>query len=212
MVNPADYISGLGAALTGIGLIYAGLQLRLARKIAKAQFILHFDNLFLEHLPVAKNLRGKWRIDGGPGTLDEWIAVEAYMGLFERIQIMIEDGVIDLKVFDQLYGYRLFYIVENTIIREHKLVQRKDQWVRFIKLWRSLASLEKPNEDLNEKPNEKLNEKPKIDRQLYDRIPSEKQNSEIDKGQALTMPLSKEPASASNSVNSQNIGSGQERD
>jgi hypothetical protein len=156
-MNPADYIASIGAVLTGIGLIYAGLQLKyaglqvkhaglqleFAQKVSKAQFLLQLDILLKEHETVARDLRGRWRGEGGPATLEEWIAVERYMGLFERIQILIEDGVVDLKTFDQLYGYRIFYITENSVIHDHKLVERKDQWAHFIRLWDSLKKLER---------------------------------------------------------------------
>lgn len=139
-MNPSDYIAGVGALLTGIGLIYAGLQVRLSRKIARAQFLLQLDTMFREHKQVENKLRGEWATSG-PQTPEEWIAVEDYMGLFERVQAMIDDGIIDLKSFDLMYGYKMFYIVRNKEIYEHKIVERSDQWVLFISLLRKLEAL-----------------------------------------------------------------------
>lgn len=139
-MNAADYIAGVGAVLTGIGLIYAGLQMRLARRVARAEFLLQLDAMFREHQRVEHDLRVTWA-DGGPGTHEEWIAVENYMGLFERVQAMVDDGIIDLNTFDMMYGYKLFYLVRNRVIHDHKLVERQAHWTLFIKLWRSLERL-----------------------------------------------------------------------
>ena len=35
------------------------------------------------------------------------------MGPFERIQVLIYDGIIDLAIVDKLYGYRVFNIDEK---------------------------------------------------------------------------------------------------
>ena len=49
----------------------------------------------------------------GPETAEEWANVEAYMGLFERINVMINAGLIRFETFQPLYGYprRLGYDV-----------------------------------------------------------------------------------------------------
>lgn len=139
-MNPSDYIAGLGALLTGVGLIYAGLQVRLSRKIARAQFLLQLDTMFREHKHIENKLRGEWATSG-PKTAEEWIGVEDYMGLFERVQTMIDDGIIDLRTFDLMYGYKVFYLVRNKEIYEHKLVERADQWVLFNRLLKNLEAL-----------------------------------------------------------------------
>lgn len=136
----ADILTIIGSLLTGIGVLYAAHQVRLARRTARAQFFMQLDAMFQHHTEVANRLRTDWRT-GGPATVEDWIAVENYMLLFEHVQLLIEDGIFDLHTFDRLYGYRLFYVTENSIIRKHKLEERCDQWVHFITLWRSLEGI-----------------------------------------------------------------------
>ena len=58
-----------------------------------------------------------------------------YMGLFERIYIFVEKGIIDdIDIINRLYGYRVRNIVANNIIRKEKLVKEADSWTDFIEL------------------------------------------------------------------------------
>ncbi|HXU36336.1 MAG TPA: hypothetical protein VN937_08215 [Blastocatellia bacterium] len=61
------------------------------------------------------------------------------MGLFERIKVLVDDGIVDLATIDKLYGYRVFNIVANDVIRKGKLEgQRAEHWKGFIELWDAL--------------------------------------------------------------------------
>lgn len=130
-------------ALAIVGLGFAGLQLRASRKIARGEFLLGLDEMFEMHHKVHRRLRpgGDWSDSGeGPTTADDWIAVERYMGLFERIQMLIEDNTISLKTIDRLYGYRLINIIDNKHIHEAKLVREKAGWQDFINLRDAILS------------------------------------------------------------------------
>ena len=69
---------------------------------------------------------------------EDWPAIEAYMGVFERIQLLVEDKVLTLRTVDRLYSYRVLNIVSNDHIRTKKLVEKKEFWPDFCKLWDSL--------------------------------------------------------------------------
>jgi hypothetical protein len=132
----ASVIAGIGVVLTGIGLIFAGYQLRDSRRVAQGEFLLQLDEMFRHHQEVHLALRqGDWS-DGvsGPETNEEWAAVDAYMGLFERVYILIERKIIDKEIVDRLYGYRVRNIVTNDPIRQAKLVEAREYWTDFIKL------------------------------------------------------------------------------
>ena len=127
----------LGLFLTCLGLLYTGEQIRRAKNITQADFLLKLDDHFHYHLSIHSKLRpkGEWSIPGtGPKSTDEWIAVEKYMGLFERISVLVDSGIISKQIIDRLYGYRISNIVHNDIIYQTKLVQEKDGWSDFIKL------------------------------------------------------------------------------
>jgi hypothetical protein len=145
----------IGLLLTGIGLIYAGFQLRDSKRIARGDFLLRLDEALRHHDNVHKRLRpgGSWSplessssSSGsgssssaiGPSSYDEWVEVESYMGLFERIKVLVDDKIIDIGTIDRLYGYRVFNIVANDTIHKEKLVKRPDGWQDFIGLWHAL--------------------------------------------------------------------------
>jgi len=134
-------LSIIGLFLTGGGLIYAGLQISQTRNIARGEFLLHLDELFQQHIEVHTRLRpgGKYATGKSkPSSAEEWIAIERYMGLFERIKVLIDSKIVDLDTIDRLYGYRVFNIVANNTIRHIKLEQEASSWRDFIELWHAL--------------------------------------------------------------------------
>src|SRR5690606_16025530 len=106
--------TAVGVILTGGGLIFAGWQLRDARRVAEGEFLLKLDEMFRHHQEVHLALRkGKWSVGvSGPETNEEWAAVDAYMGLFERVHLLIERKIIDKETVERLYGYRIQNILD----------------------------------------------------------------------------------------------------
>ena len=130
-----------GLLLTFIGLVYTAEQIRHARKVSLADFLLKLDDQVRNYDEVHSKLRpgGEWSKRGtGPQTTKEWIPVEKYMGLFERIQLMVESGIVPLVTIKKFYGYRVANIVSNEVIKRKKLEDRKEYWKDFIKLAKSL--------------------------------------------------------------------------
>jgi hypothetical protein len=140
-----DALATVAIALTTAGLVYAGLQLRDAKRSARGQFLLALDERFERHAEVHYRLRvgGDWAraSDSGPQEPAEWIAVEMYMGLFERVDLLVRDGLISLTAVDDLYGYRLLNLVANPVIRQEKLIRDADWWRLFIHLWSELSQI-----------------------------------------------------------------------
>jgi hypothetical protein len=133
--------TAVGALMTTIGLLYAGIQLRASRKIARGEFLLQLDELFHPYNEVHTKLRpgGEWSSGHkGPVTVEEWVSVERYMGLFERIKLLIDDGIIDLDTVDRIYGYRVLNIISNNVIRQAKLEREKMHWEDFVDLWQAV--------------------------------------------------------------------------
>jgi hypothetical protein len=130
---------------TGAGLWFVWRQLRDARRIAQGEFLLRLDEMFRYHDKVHRRLRrgGEWYSQGeGPNSVEEWADVDSYMGLFERIKILIDNKVVDLETINALYGYRLDNILANNKIKQEKLEKdEKDKWCDFIKLCKALNKL-----------------------------------------------------------------------
>lgn len=121
--------------------MYTAEQIRRARKISLADFLLKLDDQIRNYDAVHSKLRpgGEWAEGGkGPETAQEWIPVEKYIGLFERIQTMIKLRIVPLDTIEKFYGYRVANIVNNQVIKQEKLVKRKENWADFIDLAKSL--------------------------------------------------------------------------
>ncbi len=100
-------------------------QLKQQSQTTRGQFLLALHERFREHESIHLRLRNAesdykwWR--GPEPSGDEWAEVEAYMGLFERVWMLVKGKSIDINVIERLYGYRVVNIVINDKIREEKL-------------------------------------------------------------------------------------------
>jgi hypothetical protein len=134
-------IVALGGLLAAIGgFFYAGLQLRHAQRSARGTFLLDLEEMLRHHDKIHIKLEPGGEEDWKPAGPDDWAAVEAYMGVFERIQLLVEERILDLDTVDRLYSYRVLNIVNNEHIRKEKLVEKGQFWTDFRKLWHSLEN------------------------------------------------------------------------
>jgi hypothetical protein len=148
-------IAGLGLILTGCGLFVAAKQLRASQRVAAGEFLLRFDQMLYEqHNEVHQLVRpgGNWaNQQSGPSSPEEWIKVERYMGLFERVKTLLDYGLLELHTVESFYGYRITNIVANNkIVRAKRLLpaaewnrlsvqeRNKHPWKNFIELWHAL--------------------------------------------------------------------------
>lgn len=136
-----DWLEIIGLVLTVLGLAGVFIELKRARKVTLGQFLLDLDDKFSLHQQAHVALRpgGKWANDDtGPTNVEEWAQIEAYMGLFERINILIEKDVLDADTVDRLYGYRVNNIVANSFIHQTKLIENSEDWTDFLSLCKKL--------------------------------------------------------------------------
>lgn len=141
--------SALAVAVGIFALIYASSQVKEARRqrellvkaqqdatlaqehaenFAFGQFLLQLDEAFRHHQSVHLKLRpgGGWAKDPEQRpTNTELPEVEAYMGLLERVMIMIDLGLLRADIVERLYGYRVGNIWANRRIMKTKLVLRQ---------------------------------------------------------------------------------------
>jgi len=136
IVAPVALIMG------ALGVKYAAPQMEQTKKLARGEFLLRLEELFNDHIDTHKRLRpgGEWSENAGPTTNAEWSDVERYMGLFERINVLVNDGIVALDYVDQFYGYRILNIARNPAIYDAKLVRAAESWRGFIELWRKVEA------------------------------------------------------------------------
>ena len=136
----ASFIQLSGLLVAVIALCWTAYGVYLNRKIKQAEFWMQLRVDFSKYDEVHSNLRpgGKWWRREGPNTVEEWVKVEGYMGLFEHCEIMLKQGLLDESVFADSYKYRIANIVSNESIRQAKLIKHAQGWERFIELCKRL--------------------------------------------------------------------------
>lgn len=142
----------LGVVIAGIGLVYAAVQIRKTARISEGQFLLELTKMFKEHDAVHIKLRpaGDWQKGNqNPHTQQDWADVDAYMGLLERCEILIQQNSLDPNVFASLFAYRVDNLLAQGAIVGKKLVgSERAHWTDFIKLAVRLKSMGALREEL----------------------------------------------------------------
>jgi hypothetical protein len=134
----AGLVLALGGLLVALGgFAYAGRQLLFSQRSARGTFLLDLEEVLRYHDKVHLKLDSADGENWNPAP-DEWPAVEAYMGVFERIQLLIDWSILDIETVDRLYSYRILNIVNNDYIAKEKLGEKAQFWPDFCRLWQSL--------------------------------------------------------------------------
>ena len=131
-----DLGSLIGVGVATIALCLTAYNIWKTSLANRARFWLDLRTHFYRYDDVHRKLRprGEWASGDGPTTVDEWAQVEAYMGLFEHCEMMLEKGLIDERQFSEIYKYRLSNLVANDTICEEKLRKRPEGWISFVAL------------------------------------------------------------------------------
>ena len=130
-----NFITGFTAI---IGIIYVAVQVSASRKSTRAQLWLMIDSRLLQyHDTVYKYLRpgGKWSKENTHISDAEWTEITAYLGLFERMKVFLDDKLLDLTTFKLFYGRRVEALVTNTYIRK-RIEEERESWSYLIDLVR----------------------------------------------------------------------------
>ena len=141
-----DNMTGISAISAAAAAIFAALQLRKSSKVNEAQIYLSLRDLFSKHEEIQMNLKGgKWNDrDKGPITefnsSEESSKVDSYLRFFEYCYVLIENKVISLKTFKEMYGPYIYDIKRN-----HQIMQtiEEEGWILFPKLLSRLDKLNK---------------------------------------------------------------------
>jgi hypothetical protein len=136
----ADLATILGAIVGVVAIVYTASQIRQNTRAHRAEFWLTLRGMLTEHQTIHRQLRDyEWSNDDAHyPSEEEWAQLEAYMGLMEHCEIMLEDGMLDWLTFRDVYGYRIRLILKNPLIVRDTLIRRRDGWLRFIELVRRM--------------------------------------------------------------------------
>jgi hypothetical protein len=137
-----DIGSIVGAVVAVIGVPLLLLQLHRGRATTEGQLLLTLVELGDEHKAIHARLRSHnakwWASTGSAPNNEDYAELEAYMGFFERIWVLVDNGSLKLGIVDSLYAYRVANIIRNRYIRTKKLIELASGWAKFIELWREL--------------------------------------------------------------------------
>ena len=134
---PIGDLGGLLLALvTAISLFYISRQLNITRKQTKGEFLLALDDQFEKTNPItARLVNDPTFVPSG----SEWGDVFRLMSVFERINIMVEDKILDVGLVNRLHSFRLLSIIANDAIYE-RIQSTGAEWQDFIDLCYAIAN------------------------------------------------------------------------
>ena len=106
--------ASISAVIAVVGLPFVIIQIRSSNQIAKAQLINELERDISLHAGLYTSL-----IDGGSLSNqkviseDERNALLQYISFFERVDLVVNTKVIDIKTVNCLFGGRFFMLMEN---------------------------------------------------------------------------------------------------
>ena len=134
-ITIADIASIILAVATTSSLIYIARQVSVTRQQTKGQFLLALDEQFERSSAINMSLvREPKLVPHG----EQWVEVWRLMSVFERINVMVEDGMLDIALVDRLYGVRLYIVLGNDAIFEH-VKSTGSEWQDFIDICYAVA-------------------------------------------------------------------------
>lgn len=134
-----DFANIVMAIATIGSLIYIARQVGDTRKHTKGQFLLEVDDRLRIYNHIHERLINDYPpLDPETDKDIHWPEVWQYIGFFERINIMLDDNILDIGLIYRLYGYRVYRIIHNdTLFAE--LMDGADAWQDFIRLCHAIV-------------------------------------------------------------------------
>jgi hypothetical protein len=133
-LSPTIQVVAGVATVAAVG--FAGWQIHLANKqfalsrdATKAQLLLQVDGLIQTHNPLYQRLRNKLDVDP--------FEVGRAMGALERLNVLVEQGLADVQLIDDLHGWRFKLLLDNPEV-QRRLSARSGGWTQFRKLSQKL--------------------------------------------------------------------------
>lgn len=130
-----DFATLILAIATTISLIYISRQVRVTRQQTKGEFLLALDDQFEKSNDITLRLINE---PGFKPTSSDWLQIFRLMSVFERINIMVEDQILDVALVDRLHGFRLLNVIANDDIFA-RVKASGAEWQDFIDLCYAIA-------------------------------------------------------------------------
>ncbi len=150
----ADAVTILAGLGTLIALFYAGKQLKHSQRVSSGDLLLHIDELLIQYNEVHRQLvtsQFLFRNPQLPQPADQAESLvttfqkNSYMGLLERVNVLVDTGLLDIATVYHLYGHRVQILAQDPEVSEW-LEEQPSDWYHFIALNKAL---EKYRHDLS---------------------------------------------------------------
>ncbi len=134
-MSVSDFASIVLAVSGTLSLLYIARQVGVTRQQTKGQFLLALDEQFAKSREIFQKFLAE------PNFVPEgqqWPRVWALMSVFERINIMVEDKILDVAIVERLHGYILVGLIANDAVYQ-RLLSTGAEWQDFINLCQAIA-------------------------------------------------------------------------
>jgi len=136
-MSVSDIANLILALATTFSLIYISRQVNVNRQQARGQFLLALDAQFEKFNPIMMRLVNE---QGFTPERKDWYEIVSLMSVFERINIMVDDHILDVGLVDRLHGFRLILLLTHDAIYQH-VKDYGGEWQDFIDLCYDIADL-----------------------------------------------------------------------
>ena len=127
------------AVITGALAWSALLEFKEAQRIHRFDFLFHLDEaISTPHNIDIANRVIKHESYGSITSIEEWNDLRRYMGIFERIQFLIDVEMVDIDHVSDIYFSKMERIVNHNEIY-NRILKDSNGWQRFHKLWCALV-------------------------------------------------------------------------
>ncbi len=151
--SDGDFFELLISVFEAVGLILslfiAIRQLGDSKEIARAQFLTELNKSFVENPEYTKLYNALQDcVDGKCAFKEDCISqnkcllsipkgtVSNYLTFFETVNLLIEDGVLNLEVIDNLFAYRFFLAIHSKFVQESKIIPQPENFINILRLER----------------------------------------------------------------------------
>lgn len=134
------------AILTLLSIGFAGLgiyfQMQDSRKLQQAEFVMHLNQSFVENPDYAYVYTQLEREAGtdksAPAGKISRIQMSNYLTFFESMYLLVIEKAIQMRMLNDLFGYRFFLAVHSPLIQKVKLVSQPSNFKNIYyleKIW-----------------------------------------------------------------------------
>lgn len=110
----------IATATALVGALAIWFQMKRARDMEEGSFIVGLNESFLS----SDGIRAIYRklVSNTPLTEDDRVEIVEYLTFFETIYVLLERGLVEISVLDELFSYRFFLAVNNPDIQRLELI------------------------------------------------------------------------------------------